>query len=78
MAPYHHAIALGPAKAAFTLTYTPPPPTVLRGRADWIAGNTAEPSDPTPRTRERIRHVYLLGLRDAVRDLGSSTATGVR
>ena len=59
LAPYHHAIALGAANATFTLTYTPPPPTVLRGRTDWIAGNGADPSDPTPRARERIRHVYL-------------------
>jgi putative ATP-dependent endonuclease of OLD family len=78
LAPYHHAIALGAANATFTLTYTPPPPTVLRGRTDWIAGNGADPSDPTPRARERIRHVYLPALRDAVRDLGSSTATGVQ
>jgi putative ATP-dependent endonuclease of OLD family len=78
LAPYHHAVPLGAANATFTLTYTPPPPTVLRGRTDWIAGNGADPSDPTPKARERIRHVYLPALRDAVRDLGSSTATGVQ
>ncbi|MET8550397.1 ATP-dependent nuclease [Micromonospora zamorensis] len=78
LAPYHHAIPLGTANATFTLTYTPPPPTVVRGRTDWIAGNGADPSDPTPKARERIRHVYLPALRDAVRDLGSSTATGVQ
>lgn len=78
LAPYHHAIPLGAANATFTLTYTPPPLKVLRGRTDWIAGNGADPSDPTPKARERIRHVYLPALRDAVRDLGSSTATGVQ
>jgi putative ATP-dependent endonuclease of OLD family len=78
LAPYHHAIPLGASNATFTLTYTPPPPKVLRGRTDWIAGNGADPSDPTPKARERIRHVYLPALRDAVRDLGSSTATGVQ
>lgn len=78
LAPYQHAIPPGAANATFSLTYTPPPPTVLRGRTDWIAGNGADPTDPTPKARERIRHVYLPALRDAVRDLGSSTATGVQ
>jgi putative ATP-dependent endonuclease of the OLD family len=78
LAPYQHAIPLGAENATFTLTYTPPPLKVLRGRTDWIAGNGADPSDPTPKARERIRHVYLPALRDAIRDLGSSTATGVQ
>ncbi|GID94521.1 ATP-dependent endonuclease [Amorphoplanes digitatis] len=78
LAPYLHATAPDTPEARFTLRYTPPQPGVLRGRIDWTAGNGADPVDPAPRARERIRHVYLPALRDAVRDLGSSTATGVQ
>jgi putative ATP-dependent endonuclease of OLD family len=78
LAPYQHAIVPETSRATFTLRYTPPPIAAMRGRVDWTAGNGADPVDPVPKARERIRHVYLPALRDAVRDLGSGAAAGVQ
>lgn len=72
LAPYQHALSPELDQVLYTLRYTPPGTGQLRGQLDWVAGNGADPSDPQPRGRERLRHVYLPPLRDAARDLGSS------
>ena len=43
-----------------------------------MAGSGADPCDPQPRGRDRLRHVYLPPLRDAARDLGSSAGPRIQ
>ncbi|MEV0726561.1 AAA family ATPase [Micromonospora purpureochromogenes] len=78
LSPYQHAMAADLSEARFTLRYTPPALDRLRGQVQWVAGNGADGTDPQPKARERLRHVYLPALRDAARDLGSGAASGVR
>jgi putative ATP-dependent endonuclease of OLD family len=71
LAAYQHAAGPDLDRVLYTMRYTPPGPGQVRGQVDWVAGSGADPSDPQPRGRERLRHVYLPPLRDAARDLGS-------
>lgn len=72
LAAYQHAASPELDRLLYTLHYTPPEAGQMRGQADWVAGSGADPCDPQPRGRDRLRHVYLPPLRDAARDLGSS------
>jgi len=78
LAPYQHALSPKLDRVLYTLRYTPPGAGQLRGQLDWVAGNGADPSDPQPGGRERLRHVYLPPLRDAARDLGSSAGARIQ
>lgn len=78
LAPYQHALTPELDRVLYTLRYTPPGAGQLRGQLEWVAGNGADPSDPQPRGRERLRHVYLPPLRDAARDLGSSAGARIQ
>jgi putative ATP-dependent endonuclease of OLD family len=78
LAPYQHALTPELDRVLYTLRYTPPDAGQLRGQLEWVAGNGADPSDPQPRGRERLRHVYLPPLRDAARDLGSSAGARIQ
>jgi putative ATP-dependent endonuclease of the OLD family len=78
LAPYQHALTPELDRVLYTLRYTPPAAGQLRGQLEWVAGNGADPSDPEPRGRERLRHVYLPPLRDAARDLGSSAGARIQ
>jgi putative ATP-dependent endonuclease of the OLD family len=78
LAPYQHAATAGLDQVLYTQRWTPPGPGQLRGQLDWVAGSGADPSDPQPRARERLRHVYLPPLRDAARDLGSSAGARIQ
>lgn len=78
LAPYQHALSPELDRVLYTLRYTPPGAGQLRGQLDWVAGNGADPSDPQPRGRERLRHVYLPPLRDAARDLGSPAGARIQ
>jgi len=71
LAPYQHAASPELDRLLYTLRYTPPRAGQMRGQVDWVAGSGADPCDPQPRGRDRLRHVYLPPLRDAARDLGS-------
>jgi putative ATP-dependent endonuclease of OLD family len=71
LAAYQHAAGPDLDRLLYTMHYTPPGPGQVRGQVDWVAGSGADPCDPQPRGRERLRHVYLPPLRDAARDLGS-------
>jgi putative ATP-dependent endonuclease of the OLD family len=71
LAPYQHAASPELDRLLYTLCYTPPGAGQMRGQVDWVAGSGADPCDPQPRGRDRLRHVYLPPLRDAARDLGS-------
>ncbi|GHG95205.1 ATP-dependent nuclease [Streptomyces rubradiris] len=60
--------------ASYHLTVTPPPTGFRRAAMSWRAGDGATTDlDPEPRARERIRHLYLPPLRDAQRELASSS-----
>jgi putative ATP-dependent endonuclease of OLD family len=78
LAAYHHAASRTLDRVLYTLRYTPPGAGQIRGQVDWVAGSGADPSDPQPRGRGRLRHVYLPPLRDAARDLGSSAGAQVQ
>jgi putative ATP-dependent endonuclease of the OLD family len=78
MAAYQHAASPELARLLYTLRYTPPGTGQIRGQADWVAGNGADPCDPQPRGRDRLRHVYLPPLRDAARDLGSNAGPRIQ
>jgi putative ATP-dependent endonuclease of the OLD family len=71
LAAYQHATGPELDRLLYTLRFTPPGPGQVRGQVDWIAGSGADPCDPQPRGRDRLRHVYLPPLRDAAHDLGS-------
>jgi putative ATP-dependent endonuclease of OLD family len=71
LAAYQHAAGPDLDRLLYTMRYTQPGPGQVRGHVDWVAGSGADPCDPQPRGRERLRHVYLPPLRDAARDLGS-------
>lgn len=71
LAPYQHAATSELDRVLYELRYTAPGATQIRGQVTWVAGNGADPTDPQPRGRDRLRHVYLPPLRDAARDLGS-------
>src|ERR1022692_4350050 len=71
LAAYQHAMSPELDRVLYTLHYTPPGEGQIRGQVDWVAGSGADPCDPLPHGRERLRHVYLPPLRDAARDLGS-------
>ena len=77
LAPYQHALVPELDQMRFTLRYSPPGPGQLRGQVEWTAGKGADPSDPQPRARDRLRHVYLPPLRDAARDLGSTVGSRI-
>jgi putative ATP-dependent endonuclease of OLD family len=78
LAPYQHAASPVLDHVLYALQYSPPGPGQVRGRTEWTAGNGADPSDPQPGGRERLRHVYLPPLRDAARDLGSGAGSRVQ
>lgn len=78
LAPYQHAATPELDRVLYTLRYTPPGAGQIRGQVDWVAGSGADPSDPQPRGRDRLRHVYLPPLRDAARDLGSNAGPRIR
>ncbi|MEU3788354.1 AAA family ATPase [Streptomyces fructofermentans] len=60
--------------ASYHLTVTPPPTGFRRPTLSWRAGGGATTDlDPEPRAREGIRHLYLPPLRDAQRELASSS-----
>ncbi|QKZ23269.1 AAA family ATPase [Streptomyces chartreusis] len=60
--------------ASFHLTITPPATGFRRPALSWRAGSGATTDlDPEPGARESIRHLYLPPLRDAQRDLASSS-----
>ncbi|MFB7194060.1 ATP-dependent endonuclease [Streptomyces sp. NPDC056240] len=59
---------------SYHLTITPPPEGFRRATLSWQAGEGATADlDPEPRAREGIRHLYLPPLRDAQRELASSS-----
>lgn len=78
IASYVHGMGPDLTEAVFGLRYTPPAVGQLRGQVQWVAGNGADPSDPVPGARERLRHVYLPALRDAARELGGASAAGIQ
>jgi putative ATP-dependent endonuclease of the OLD family len=78
LAPYQHAASPQLDRVLYAMHYTPPGTGEARGQVDWVAGNGADPCDPQPRGRERLRHVYLPPLRDAARDLGSSAGPRIQ
>ncbi len=78
LAVYQHAASPELDRLLYTLRYTPPRAGQMRGQVDWVAGSGADPCDPQPRGRDRLRHVYLPPLRDAARDLGSGAGTRIR
>ncbi len=55
----------------YTLSLSPSPSLPQRSRTSWSVGD-AQATDSEGETRERIAHVYLPPLRDAVRELGRS------
>ncbi|MDW8804204.1 AAA family ATPase [Streptomyces scabiei] len=60
--------------AGYHLTITPPPTGFRRPTLSWQAGDGATTDhDPEPKAREGIRHLYLPPLRDAQRELASSS-----
>ncbi|MEV0093682.1 AAA family ATPase [Streptomyces sp. NPDC050738] len=60
--------------ASYHLTITPPPEGFRRATQSWRAGEGATADlDPEPKAREGIRHLYLPPLRDAQRELASSS-----
>ncbi|MEE1832002.1 ATP-dependent nuclease [Streptomyces sp. SP17KL33] len=60
--------------AGYHLTITPPPTGFRRATLSWQAGDGATTDhDPEPKAREGIRHLYLPPLRDAQRELASSS-----
>jgi putative ATP-dependent endonuclease of OLD family len=71
LAAYQHAASPQLDRVLHELRFMPPGPAQVRGQVTWVAGNGADPTDPQPRSRDRLRHVYLPPLRDAARDLGS-------
>ncbi|MBQ1091364.1 ATP-dependent endonuclease [Streptomyces sp. B93] len=65
--------------ASYHLTITPPPTGFRRPTLSWQAGDGATTDlDPEPGAREGIRHLYLPPLRDAQRDLASSSGGRVQ
>ena len=78
LAAYQHAASPELDRVLYAMHYTPPVAGQTRGQVDWVAGNGADPCDPQPRGRERLRHVYLPPLRDAAGDLGSSAGPRVQ
>lgn len=58
----------------YSLTMSAAPQTPQRSRTSWSVGD-AKLADPESEVRERIAHVYLPPLRDAVRELGGSDGT---
>ncbi|MEU3681469.1 AAA family ATPase [Streptomyces sp. NPDC030592] len=61
--------------ASYHLTITPPPTGFRRPTLSWRAGSGATTDlDPEPKAREGIRHLYLPPLRDAQRELASSSS----
>lgn len=58
----------------YTLSLNASPETPWRMRANFGVGKN-KLADPEPENRERIAHVYLPPLRDAVRELGSGDGT---
>lgn len=58
----------------YSLTMSATPQTPQRSRTSWSVGD-AKLADPESEVRERIAHVYLPPLRDAVRELGGSDGT---
>jgi putative ATP-dependent endonuclease of the OLD family len=78
LAPYQHAASPELDRLLYTLCYTPPGAGQMRGQVDWVAGSGADPCDPQPRGRDRLRHVYLPPLRDAARDLGSGIGARIQ
>lgn len=61
-------------RLAYTLSLNASPETPWRMRANFGVGKN-KLADPEPENRERIAHVYLPPLRDAVRELGSGDGT---
>jgi putative ATP-dependent endonuclease of the OLD family len=78
LAAYQHAASPELDRLLYALRYTPPGTGQIRGQVDWVAGNGADPCDPQPRGRDRLRHVYLPPLRDAARDLGSQAGPRIQ
>ena len=78
LAAYQHAMSPELDRLLYTLRYTPPATGQVRGQVDWVAGSGADPCDPQPSGRDRIRHVYLPPLRDAARDLGSNAGPRIQ
>ncbi|MEV1321470.1 AAA family ATPase [Micromonospora arborensis] len=83
LAPYSDAFTSpaaisGEAEACYALTYEPPGTAETRGRTSWTAGSGAVADDPDPGARNRLRHVYLPPLRDAIRELGSAGTSRIR
>lgn len=78
LAAYQHAVSPELDRLLYTLRYTPPRAGQMRGQVDWVAGSGADPCDPQPRGRDRLRHVYLPPLRDAARDLGSGVGARIQ
>lgn len=65
--------------ASYHLTITPPPTGFRRPTLSWRAGDGATTDlDPEPRAREGIRHLYLPPLRDAQRELASSSGRRIQ
>ncbi|WP_433272288.1 ATP-dependent nuclease [Pseudonocardia xinjiangensis] len=76
---YVQALLPGTNQVRYAATFTPPPVLGLRGRLTWVAGNGATTDrDPEPAARDRLRHVYLPPLRDAQRELNSSSGARLR
>ena len=76
---YGQAVVPGTDRVRYAVTFTPPPDARLRGRISWTAGNGATTDrDPEPAARDRLRHVYLPPLRDAHRELSTSSGARVR
>lgn len=78
LAAYQHAVSPELDRLLYTLRYTPPGAGQMRGQVDWVAGSGADPCDPQPRGRDRLRHVYLPPLRDAARELGSGAGARIQ
>ena len=62
----------------YALRYTPPGSRGDPRSGRLGGGSGADPCDPQPRGRDRLRHVYLPPLRDAARDLGSSAGPRIQ
>ncbi|MBB5490814.1 AAA family ATPase [Nocardiopsis metallicus] len=79
LASYNQALNADRTSISYRLTYTPPPTGSQRGELSWQAGETdTADQDPEPAARKRIRHLYLPPLRDARRELASSTGSRIQ
>ncbi|MFD6095540.1 ATP-dependent endonuclease [Nocardiopsis flavescens] len=79
LAIYNQAMNSDHTSIGYRLTYTPPAFSGQRGTVSWRSGETETADhDPEPAARERIRHLYLPPLRDAQRELASSTSSRIQ